>query len=32
LGQLDVAGLTKALQGITDKIANDSSVKKLKIT
>jgi N-acetylglucosamine transport system substrate-binding protein len=31
-GQLDVAGLTKALQGITDKIANDSSVKKLKIT
>jgi N-acetylglucosamine transport system substrate-binding protein len=31
-GQLDVAGLTKALQDITDKIANDSSVKKLKIT
>jgi N-acetylglucosamine transport system substrate-binding protein len=31
-GQLDVAGLTSALQGITDKIANDSSVKKLKIT
>src|SRR4051812_46371562 len=31
-GQLDVPGLTKALQGITDKIANDSSVKKLKIT
>ncbi len=31
-GQLDVAGLTKALQEITDKIANDSSVKKLKIT
>ncbi len=31
-GQIDVAGLTKGLQGITDKIANDSSVKKLKIT
>jgi N-acetylglucosamine transport system substrate-binding protein len=31
-GQLDVAGLTKALQGITDKVANDSSVKKLKVT
>jgi N-acetylglucosamine transport system substrate-binding protein len=31
-GQLDVAGLTSALQDITDKIANDSSVKKLKIT
>jgi N-acetylglucosamine transport system substrate-binding protein len=31
-GQLDVAGLTKALQDITDKIANDSSVKKQKIT
>jgi len=27
-----VAGLTSALQDITDKIANDSSVKKLKIT
>jgi len=31
-GQLDVAGLTSALQDITDKIANDSSVKKQKIT
>ena len=31
-GQLDVAGLTSALQDITDKIANDSSVKKLTIT
>ena len=31
-GQTDVAGLTKGLQDITDKIANDSSVKKLKIT
>ncbi len=31
-GQTDVAGLTKGLQGITDKIANDSSVKKLQIT
>src|SRR4029077_2087725 len=31
-GQLDVAGLTSALQDITDKVANDSSVKKLKIT
>jgi N-acetylglucosamine transport system substrate-binding protein len=31
-GQTDVGGLTKGLQDITDKIANDSSVKKLKIT
>jgi N-acetylglucosamine transport system substrate-binding protein len=31
-GQTDVPGLTKGLQDITDKIANDSSVKKLKIT
>ncbi len=31
-GQLDVGGLTSALQDITDKVANDSSVKKLKIT
>ena len=31
-GQTDVAGLTKGLQDITDKIANDSSVTKLKIT
>jgi N-acetylglucosamine transport system substrate-binding protein len=31
-GQTDVAGLTKGLQTITDKIANDSSVKKQKIT
>jgi N-acetylglucosamine transport system substrate-binding protein len=31
-GQTDVPGLTKGLQTITDKIANDSSVKKLKIT
>jgi N-acetylglucosamine transport system substrate-binding protein len=31
-GQTDVPGLTKGLQTITDKIANDSSVKKQKIT
>jgi N-acetylglucosamine transport system substrate-binding protein len=31
-GQTDVSGLTKGLQDITDKIANDSSVKKLKVT
>jgi N-acetylglucosamine transport system substrate-binding protein len=31
-GQTDVAGLTKGLQDITDKVANDSSVTKLKIT
>ncbi|MFC6706284.1 N-acetylglucosamine/diacetylchitobiose ABC transporter substrate-binding protein [Flexivirga alba] len=30
-GQLDAAGLTKALQGISDKVRNDSSVKKVKI-
>ncbi|WP_265444229.1 N-acetylglucosamine/diacetylchitobiose ABC transporter substrate-binding protein [Flexivirga meconopsidis] len=30
-GQLDAAGLTKALQGITDKVAKDSSVKKVDI-
>jgi len=31
-GQTDVPGLTKGLQTITDKIANDPSVKKQKIT
>jgi N-acetylglucosamine transport system substrate-binding protein len=31
-GALDGAGLTKGLQAITDKVANDSSVKKLTIT
>ena len=31
-GQTDVAGLTKGLQAITDKIANDPSVKKQKVT
>jgi N-acetylglucosamine transport system substrate-binding protein len=31
-GQTDVSGLTKGLQQITDKIAKDSSVKKLTIT
>jgi N-acetylglucosamine transport system substrate-binding protein len=31
-GQTDVPGLTKGLQTITDKIANDPSVKKLKVT
>ena len=30
-GKLDVAGLTKALQSITDKVANDSSVKKIEV-
>jgi N-acetylglucosamine transport system substrate-binding protein len=30
-GKLSVADLTKALQEITDKIANDSSVKKIEI-
>jgi N-acetylglucosamine transport system substrate-binding protein len=30
-GQLDAKGLTKALQQITDKVANDSSVKKVEI-
>jgi N-acetylglucosamine transport system substrate-binding protein len=31
-GDTDAKGLTKGLQDITDKVANDSSVKKLKIT
>ena len=31
-GQTDVAGLTKGLQTITDKIANDPSVKKQTVT
>jgi len=31
-GQLDAAGLTKALQQITDKVRNDSSVKKIPVT
>ncbi|MEP9384051.1 N-acetylglucosamine/diacetylchitobiose ABC transporter substrate-binding protein [Nocardioides sp. KR10-350] len=31
-GDTDVAGLTKGMQEISDKVANDSSVKKLKIT
>ncbi|MGJ6980460.1 N-acetylglucosamine/diacetylchitobiose ABC transporter substrate-binding protein [Aestuariimicrobium soli] len=31
-GQLDAAGLTKALQGITDKVRNDDSVKKIEVT
>jgi len=31
-GQTDAAGLTKGLQGITDKIANDSSVTKITVT
>ncbi|MEX0429445.1 N-acetylglucosamine/diacetylchitobiose ABC transporter substrate-binding protein [Nocardioides sp. DS6] len=31
-GHTDVAGLTKGMQEISDKVANDSSVKKLKIT
>ncbi|RAN70724.1 carbohydrate ABC transporter, N-acetylglucosamine/diacetylchitobiose-binding protein [Bacillus sp. SRB_336] len=30
-GKLDAAGLTKALQEITDKVANDSSVKKIEV-
>lgn len=30
-GQLDASGLTKALQSITDKVAKDSSVKKVEI-
>ncbi|MGA7206321.1 MAG: N-acetylglucosamine/diacetylchitobiose ABC transporter substrate-binding protein [Specibacter sp.] len=29
--KLDAAGLTKALQAITDKVANDSSVKKIEV-
>jgi N-acetylglucosamine transport system substrate-binding protein len=31
-GGSDVATLTKGLQGITDKIANDSSIKKVPVT
>ena len=31
-GKIDAAALTSALQKITDKVANDSSVKKLKVT
>ncbi|GAA4655788.1 N-acetylglucosamine/diacetylchitobiose ABC transporter substrate-binding protein [Arthrobacter cryoconiti] len=30
-GKLDTAGLTKALQAITDKVAADSSVKKIEV-
>ena len=30
-GKLDVAGLTKALQAITDKVAKDDSVKKIEV-
>ncbi|MHA7305603.1 N-acetylglucosamine/diacetylchitobiose ABC transporter substrate-binding protein [Arthrobacter sp. TMN-49] len=30
-GKLDVAGLTKALQSITDKVAKDDSVKKIEV-
>ncbi|MET0694623.1 MAG: N-acetylglucosamine/diacetylchitobiose ABC transporter substrate-binding protein [Propionibacteriaceae bacterium] len=30
-GKSDVATLTKGLQGITDKVANDSSVKKIEV-
>lgn len=30
-GKLDVAGLTKAMQQITDKVAKDSSVKKIEV-
>lgn len=30
-GKLDVAGLTKALQDITDKVANDDSVTKIEV-
>lgn len=30
-GKLDVAGLTKALQAITDKVAKDDSVKKIVV-
>ena len=30
-GQLDAKGLTKAMQQVTDKVANDSSVKKVEI-
>jgi N-acetylglucosamine transport system substrate-binding protein len=31
-GQLDAAGLTKGLQQITDKVRDDSSVKKIPVT
>ena len=31
-GQTDVAGLTSGLQQITDKVANDSSIQKEKVT
>lgn len=31
-GDLDVKGLTKGVQGIFDKVADDSSIEKLKIT
>ncbi|MFG1912253.1 N-acetylglucosamine/diacetylchitobiose ABC transporter substrate-binding protein [Kribbella sp. NPDC048928] len=31
-GKLDAAGLTKGLQQITDKVRNDSSVKKIPVT
>ena len=31
-GQTDVAGLTSGLQGITDKVAADSSIQKEKVT
>ena len=31
-GQIDAAGLTSALQKITDKVANDSSVKKVPVS
>ena len=31
-GRLDVAGLTSGLQGITDKVAADSSIQKEKVT
>src|SRR6185436_1531996 len=31
-GKSDVAALTKSLQSITDKVANNSSVKKIEIT
>jgi N-acetylglucosamine transport system substrate-binding protein len=31
-GKIDVAGLTSALQQITDKVAGDSSVKKIKVS
>jgi N-acetylglucosamine transport system substrate-binding protein len=31
-GDMDVAGLTKGLQTITDKVYNDSSIKKIRVT